>query len=119
MKKILTAVFILLCFLSNAQNINDYFQKIRNNQAELTAFISQMPKGGDLHNHYSGAIYAESYVDWIVKNDFWINTETLQVSADEPASKDKPWTKFSVLNKNGELSNYRQKLLQLWSMKKL
>jgi len=117
LKKILTGVFILFCFLSNGQTINDYFQKIRNNQAELTAFISQMPKGGDLHNHYSGAIYAESYVDWIVKNDFWINTETLQVSADEPAPKDKVWTKFSVLNKNGELSNYRQKLLQLWSMK--
>ena len=23
-----------------------------------------MPKGGDLHNHLSGAIYAESYLRW-------------------------------------------------------
>ena len=118
MKKLLTAIFVLIVFTSSAQTINDYFQKIRSNQAELTAFISQMPKGGDLHNHYSGAIYAESYVNWAMENDFWINTETLQVSADEPKnSSDKTWTKFSVLNKNGQLSDYREKLLQLWSMK--
>ena len=27
------------------------------------------------------------------------------------------WTKFSALAKAGQLSNYREKLLQLWSMK--
>jgi hypothetical protein len=32
--------------------------KIRNNEAALTAF-SQMPKGGDLHHHFSGSVYAE------------------------------------------------------------
>ena len=115
MKKILTAFFLLIVFTSHTQTINDYFQKIRNNQAELTAFISQMPKGGDLHNHYSGAIYAETYFNWAVENDFWINTETLQVSADE--NKSNGWTKFSALAKSGQLSNYREKLLQLWSMK--
>jgi adenosine deaminase len=115
MKKLLTAFFLLAVFTSHTQTINDYFKKIRNNQAELTAFISQMPKGGDLHNHYSGAIYAETYVDWAVKNNFSINTETLQVSADE--NKGDGWTKFSVLDKNGELGNYREKLMQLWSMK--
>ena len=115
MKKLLTAIFLLIVFTSHTQTINDYFQKIRNNQAELTAFISQMPKGGDLHNHYSGAIYAETYFNWAVENDFWINTETLQVSADGKTGED--WTKFSTLNKDGRLNNYREKLLQLWSMK--
>ncbi len=115
MKKILTAFFLLIVFTTHSQTINDYFQKIRNNQAELTAFISQMPKGGDLHNHYSGAIYAETYFNWAVKNDFWINTETLQVTAD--AKTGEGWTKFSTLNKDGKLSSYREKLLQLWSMK--
>ncbi|HVX28642.1 MAG TPA: hypothetical protein VHB70_19990 [Parafilimonas sp.] len=115
MKKILTAVFISSCFLSQAQTINDYFQKIRNNEAELTAFISQMPKGGDLHNHYSGALYGETYFNWAVENDFWLNTETLQVSENEETGKE--WKKFSALAKEGSLSTYREKLLQLWSMK--
>jgi adenosine deaminase/adenosine deaminase CECR1 len=32
--------------------------------AELTLFTTLMPKGADLHHHYSGAIYVETYLDW-------------------------------------------------------
>src|ERR1700759_2854639 len=117
MKKLLTAVFVFINALSHAQIINDYFQKIRNNEAELTAFISQMPKGGDLHNHYSGALYAETYFNWAVENNFWINTQTLAVSVNEPKNNSaKEWTQFSELAKNGQLNLYRENLLQLWSM---
>ncbi|WP_085316829.1 amidohydrolase family protein [Derxia lacustris] len=35
--------------------------------AELTLFTTQLPKGGDLHHHYSGALYAETYLDWVGK----------------------------------------------------
>ncbi|NOV28763.1 hypothetical protein DDY07_03210 [Methylomonas sp. ZR1] len=31
--------------------------------AELTLFTNQLPKGGDLHHHYSGALYVETYLD--------------------------------------------------------
>ena len=37
---------------------------IRNQPLLLEAFLREMPKGGDLHNHLSGAIYAESYLRW-------------------------------------------------------
>jgi len=37
---------------------------IRNQPLALEAFLREMPKGGDLHNHLSGAIYAESYLSW-------------------------------------------------------
>ena len=30
----------------------------------LRLFLRPMPKGGDLHNHLSGAIWAEEYIDW-------------------------------------------------------
>lgn len=33
--------------------------------AELTLFTNMLPKGGDLHHHYTGAIYAETYLDWV------------------------------------------------------
>ncbi len=95
-----------------------YLEKIRNNEAELTAFMSQMPKGGDLHNHYSGAVYGESYFDWIVEADYCINLQTLAV-APTPANGilQKGWVKFSTLAQNGELNNYRGPLLRLWSSK--
>lgn len=115
MRSLPVICFVLISAFSYSQNINDYFEKIRENQAELTAFISQMPKGGDLHNHYSGALYAETYFDWAVENDYWLNTETLQVSPD--AKLGKAWTRFSILSKNGTLNEFREKLLQLWSMK--
>lgn len=40
--------------------------------AELTLFTNMLPKGGDLHHHYSGAIYAETYLDWIDKSQYCI-----------------------------------------------
>jgi len=53
--------------------------------AELTLFFSQMPKGGDLHHHYSGAIYAETYVDFLDKQGFCVNKHTYRVETDKAA----------------------------------
>ncbi len=37
-------------------------QAARGNDGALYAFLREMPKGGDLHNHDSGAVYAETLV---------------------------------------------------------
>lgn len=50
--------------------------------AELTMFFTQMPKGGDLHHHYSGSVYAEQYVDFVDKQGFCINKETFRIETD-------------------------------------
>lgn len=34
--------------------------------AELTAFLRAMPKGGDLHNHLVGTVYAENFIAWAI-----------------------------------------------------
>jgi hypothetical protein len=36
----------------------------RDNPTALRHFLSRMPKGGDLHSHLSGAVYAERFVEW-------------------------------------------------------
>src|SRR5580700_922212 len=38
------------------------FEKVRANPLALRAFLVRMPKGGDLHNHLDGAVYAESRI---------------------------------------------------------
>jgi adenosine deaminase len=38
------------------------FERVRANPLELRAFLARMPKGGDLHNHLDGAVYAESLI---------------------------------------------------------
>jgi adenosine deaminase len=40
----------------------------------LRAFLQAMPKGGDLHLHLSGAVYAEKLVGWAVEEGLCIDT---------------------------------------------
>ena len=116
MRKALLYALLLLSFSINAQPIDRYFESIRNNTAALTAFFSQMPKGGDLHNHFSGSVYAETYISYVVQQDYMINESTLEVKAVMPKDG-KGWVHFSKLNDSGLLATYKQKLIQKWSVK--
>ena len=40
-----------------------------------------MPKGGDLHNHLSGAVYAESYLHWGADDKLCLATATMTLVA--------------------------------------
>jgi len=51
--------------------------------AGLTLFFEQMPKGGDLHHHYSGAIYAETWVDFLDRQGVCVNKHTYRVVTDK------------------------------------
>ncbi|ELX12782.1 adenosine deaminase [Janthinobacterium sp. HH01] len=90
--------------------------------AELTMFLTMMPKGGDLHHHYSGAIYAEQYLEWVDKEGFCVNKNTYLIDtnkADTTAEQAKPLADRvclsgqDVMNNNSVLAN----LLQRWSDK--
>jgi hypothetical protein len=58
-----------------------YFTSIRNNRSLLLAFLNEMPKGGDLHNHLSGAIYAESYLRWAADDNLCFATAAMMIVA--------------------------------------
>jgi adenosine deaminase len=116
MRSISTFVLFFFTIPSFTQPVSNYFEKIRSNAAALTAFFQQMPKGGDLHNHYSGSIYAESFVDNAVEYDFYLNKKTLEISA-EKSTDGRDWSRFSELIKDGSFFNYKQLLLKYWSVK--
>ena len=114
--------FMIIGCSVQAQTIDEYFQKIRNNTAELTAFMSQMPKGGDLHNHYTGAIYGETYINWLLEADYCVNPQTLQVEA--PATDGGcasiGFNKFSALQKIMKPAAFeilKSDLIRIWSTK--
>lgn len=48
---------------TSESSISAYFEQIRDNPEELRAFFLAMPKGGDIHNHLTGAVYAEGLID--------------------------------------------------------
>lgn len=115
MKIYITLIISAIINLSQAQNANSYFEKIRDNEAELTAFFSQMPKGGDLHHHFSGSIYAEPMLEDAIADDFYLNTSTMEVLKEKRETGN--WERFSTLSKKGELYTYKQKIMEKWSAK--
>ncbi|HUK35599.1 MAG TPA: hypothetical protein VLV86_16895 [Vicinamibacterales bacterium] len=52
------------------------FVGLRNQPLALEAFLREMPKGGDLHNHLSGSIYAESYLRWAADDQLCLAVAT-------------------------------------------
>ena len=115
MKFLFTIALTIILNIGFAQTADQYFEKIRNNEAALTAFFSQMPKGGDLHNHYAGSLYAESILKQAVAEDFWLNMQTMAVSKFKPVAGS--WEQFSTLQNIGQLERYKLKIMQKWSVK--
>lgn len=51
------------------------FAAARDNPVALRAFLERFPKGSDLHNHLSGAIYAESYIRWAAEDGLCVTPD--------------------------------------------
>lgn len=102
--------------LENAANTGDI--------AKLNLFISNMPKGGDLHHHYSGSIYAETYLEWLKRKNWRIDPKTLTIvkpklkaSGKKKSVKNPLYAKALTTEQlMGNQLLYR-KLLSLWSTK--
>lgn len=56
-----------------------YYDAVREQPPLLEAFLRRMPKGGDLHNHLSGAIYAESLIGWAVADGLCVERTTVSL----------------------------------------
>jgi adenosine deaminase len=56
------------------------FDAIRDQPPHLVAFLRAMPKGGDLHSHLSGAVYAESYVEWAAEAGLCVRRGSARLS---------------------------------------
>jgi adenosine deaminase len=53
-----------------------YFDSIRHDPNVTLMFLREMPKGGDLHSHLTGAIYAETYIEWAVQDGVCVDLAT-------------------------------------------
>jgi hypothetical protein len=73
------------------QNTAARMGAIEGDATQLSAFLTQMPKGGDLHHHLSGAVYAETYLGWATtahdciettSGDYYLAIDTCGYSGD-------------------------------------
>jgi len=76
---------LVLSLLARAQTPEQktarYLDSIRNQPSLLLAFLHDMPKGGDLHNHLDGAVYAEDIIDWAASDNLCIDRTTSRLLA--------------------------------------
>ena len=63
------------------------FRAVRDDPVRLRAFLRDMPKGGDLHNHLSGAVYAESYVQWAADKGLCVDLQSMKLSTPAAVSE--------------------------------
>lgn len=95
-----------------------YFDSIRNSPPQLLALLLKMPKGGDLHNHLSGAIYAESYIQWAADNGLCVNLSSMTlVVPDSPSRCDKFAGQAPPVNTALTNSVLYRQLIDAWSMR--
>lgn len=94
-----------------------YMQSVRHQPSLLLAFLREMPKGGDLHNHLSGGIYAESWIDFAAQDNLCVDRTTSVLMAPPcDSSCDKFTSKPAARCAYGDQVLYNS-MVDAWSMR--
>lgn len=99
--------------------VYDYFSGIKNNESLLNQFFMYMPKGGDIHNHLTGSVYAETYFKLAVEDQLWLDMDAGKLYPTQLAAQKAGVASPVQLNASmSNLNNLRRRLLDLWSISK-
>jgi adenosine deaminase len=115
------AMICLLLSNASAQTAEErtarHLASIHDHPSLLLAFMREMPKGGDLHNHLAGAIYAENWIDYAAADNLCVDrtsSKLLPPPCDTSCAKytNKPAVRCAY----GDQVLYNQ-LIDAWSMR--
>jgi adenosine deaminase len=94
-----------------------YFDSVRKQPSLLLPFLREMPKGGDLHNHLAGSIYAESWIDFAAEDGLCVDrTVSILIAPPCDASCDRFTSKPAVRCAYGDHVLYSS-MVDAWSMR--
>jgi len=116
----LATMLLALAALAVAQSPEEkaakYMESIRHQPGLLLAFLQEMPKGGDLHIHLSGAVYAENMIDWASENAQCVDRSTSKLirAACDSCEPYKPKPSVRCAYQDHILYN---QLVDAWSMR--
>lgn len=94
------------------EQVAQQFEALRQSPEELRAFFLAMPKGGDIHNHLTGAVYAEYLIDRASAEDLCISLENYTVSHNYCGSDNSEPVKDAYTN-----SKLYGRIIDAWSMR--
>lgn len=129
MKNNSTTLILMFCvsLLVNGQNTDEkntdyentskFYNSLISGQSaqmsQLNLFFTNMPKGGDLHHHYTGTIYAETYLEWVQKKNWRIDKCSLKIVKEYTEDNANLITVGDLIKD----SSLFRKVLTLWSDK--
>ncbi len=99
------------------QRANRYLESSKKQPPLALAFLREMPKGGDLHNHLGGAIYAEDLIDYAAQDKLCLDRASSALLAGPcDSSCDKQSAKPAVECGYRDPNVYSQ-MIDAWSMR--
>jgi adenosine deaminase len=111
---------LLLTALAAAQTPEQrtarYLDSIRKQPSLLLAFVHDLPKGGDLHNHLDGAIYAEDLVDFAASGNLCVDRTSSRLLPGPCDSCENYTAKPAARCAYGDHVLYNQ-MVDAWSMR--
>ncbi len=113
-------IILLLTATAAAQSFEQrtsrYLESIRKQPPLLLAFVRDLPKGADLHNHLDGAIYAEDLVDFAVDGGICVDRTSSHLLAPPCDSCETYTAKPAVRCAYADHVLYNQ-MIDAWSMR--
>ncbi len=113
-------VVLILSALAASQTAEQktarYLDSVRQQPPLLLAFLREMPKGGDLHSHLTGAIYAEDLLDFAAADNFCVDRTTSRLLGAPCDSCEKYTSKPAVRCAYDDHILYNQ-IIDAWSMR--
>src|SRR5580693_7521629 len=113
-------VLLLLSAFTAAQSSEQHtassLDRMRKQPQLLLAFVHDLPKGGDLHNHLDGAIYAEDLVDFAADGGLCVDRTSSRLIAPPCDSCESYTAKPAARCSYGDHVLYNQ-MIDAWSMR--
>lgn len=107
---------VLAVAQSSEQRTSRYFESVRKQPPLLLAFVRDLPKGGDLHNHLDGAIYAEDLIDFAADGGVCVDRTSSRLLAPPCDSCENYTAKPAARCAYGDHVLYNQ-MIDAWSMR--
>jgi adenosine deaminase len=98
------------------QRTSRYLESIRKQPPLVLTFLREMPKGGDLHNHLAGSLYAEDLIDFAASDNFCVDRTSSQLIAPPCDSCERYTAKPGIRCAYADHVLYNQ-IIDAWSMR--
>lgn len=120
---ILVVVFVYGPFVSAQsrstaeERADRYLVSVRREPPLTLAFLREMPKGGDLHNHLGGAIYAEDLIDFAAADKLCLDKSTMTAIAGQCDTSCRPKAAYPSSSCAYRDQTLYNEIVDAWSMR--